>query len=508
MDRRQLAVLIGLAALLVLLRLHTWDEPLETDITGAAVITHEVLGGRALYADMWDHKPPALVLTHAAAQLVAGYGPGSILLLNVVAGAASLFGAYAAAAALGSTAAGLWAAAFWAVISGDLWLQGNQPNSEAFINASVLWAVALLAGARAGSGVGRFLAVGALFAWASLYKQVVVVPVACLAVAHAAWPPDGRARGRAVLDLAVVAAVGAVGWAATVGYFAAVGRLAPFWDAVFTFNRHYAEGAGNLATRLRLSFSPAQLGSPYVRSLAPLAVLTLAGIASSAVTAWRRPWFLLLALVVATPVAVGLPGAFAPHYYQLWLPALVLGGGLAVVELARLARARRAWLPHTVGGAALVLLIALELPLYLMPADDWSLIKYGPIFLEERKLARELDALLAPGETFYVWGSELGLYFWSRRSPVCGPCFVWPVTTGPLALPLTERLMADLARRPPELFVVANWTWNWIKVRHPAIAWGEAHYRPMPGGPERGPFSLYVRRGGPLERRLAPVPGS
>ena len=86
MDRRQLAVLIGLAALLVLLRLHTWDEPLETDITGAAVITHEVLGGRALYADMWDHKPPALVLTHAAAQLVAGYGPGSILLLREEAG--------------------------------------------------------------------------------------------------------------------------------------------------------------------------------------------------------------------------------------------------------------------------------------------------------------------------------------------------------------------------------------------------------------------------------------
>jgi hypothetical protein len=52
-------VLVALAAILVAAHLHTYDEPLQTDITGAAVIGHEILAGRALYADMWDHKPPA-----------------------------------------------------------------------------------------------------------------------------------------------------------------------------------------------------------------------------------------------------------------------------------------------------------------------------------------------------------------------------------------------------------------------------------------------------------------
>jgi hypothetical protein len=63
------ALLLVLCGLLVLLRLHTYDEPLERDITTYAVIGHELLGGKALYTELWDHKPPAIYVTYAAAQL-------------------------------------------------------------------------------------------------------------------------------------------------------------------------------------------------------------------------------------------------------------------------------------------------------------------------------------------------------------------------------------------------------------------------------------------------------
>ncbi|MBI4271646.1 MAG: glycosyltransferase family 39 protein [Candidatus Rokubacteria bacterium] len=501
MDRRTLAVLVALVALLALARLHTYDEPFETDISAEAMLAREVLGGRALYADMWDHKPPAVVLTHAVAQLVAGYGPGAIFLLNVVAGGAGLLGAYAAAAALASPAAGLWAAAFWTVLSGDLWLQGNQPNTEAFINACVVWALALYARAGDRARVGRFVAIGALFAWASLYKQVVLAPAALLALVHLALPPAGRTRLRALGDVGVVVAVGVAAWGATLAYFAAVGRFEAFWDAVVTFNRFYARGAGTSARSALLAFTPTWIGAEWLQSTVPLAALAALGTIAWLAAAPGRAWALFAALALATPVAIGMPGAFAAHYYQLWLPAFCVGGGGAVAALARLTRERLAWLPHVVGGATLVLLLALQLPYYLMPAEDWSVLKYGSVFVEEKKLARELDALLAPGETFYVWGSELGLYFWSRRSPVCGPCFVWPLTKGPLAASLTGRVMADLTRRPPEIFVVTDWTWDWINVRNPVIEWASRHYQPMPDG-RRGPFSVYMRRGGALAARL------
>lgn len=491
-------VLVALAATLVAARLHTYDEPLQTDITGAAVIGHELLAGRALYADMWDHKPPALHLTHAVAIALVGYGPGAIFALNIAAGLVTLLGVYAAGAALGSVSAGLWAAAFWTAISGDIWMQGNQPNTEAFINACLVWAFALLARAGASARVWRFVAIGALFALASLYKQVVVAPAAFLALAHVIAPPADQSRGRALADASLIAGIGVVAWAAVLAYFAAVGRFGPFFEAVFAYNRAYT--GGSLA-HPRLSSDFVRIFSPYLQSTLPLAMLAGLGTALGLVTSRGRAWILFLALALATPVAIWMPGAFAPHYYQLWLPAMVIGSGWALVVLGRLVGRRLAWVPHAAGVVVLVLVVANQGPFYRMPADDWSLIKYGPIFVEERKLAHEIDALLLPGESFYEWGSEVGLYFLTQRRPP-GAFSVWPVAVGPAARTLTEHVFAHLTREQPELYVVANWTREWITWRHPVPEWLEANFRPMPGGHERGPFSLYVRRGGRLEARV------
>jgi hypothetical protein len=37
---------------------------------------------------------------------------------------------------------GLWAVAFWTVAAGDLALQANQPNTEVFLTACLIWAFA------------------------------------------------------------------------------------------------------------------------------------------------------------------------------------------------------------------------------------------------------------------------------------------------------------------------------------------------------------------------------
>ena len=500
-------VLAALAILIAAARLHTYHEPLERDITSAAVIAKEMLAGRALYADMWDHKPPAIHVTHALAILLVGHGPGAIYLLNVAAAIATLLGVYAAASAVGGVAGGLWAALFWTLVCGDVWLQANQPNAEVFINACVIWAFALLVRAGGPPRVWRVLAMGGLFALASLYKPVAAAPAALLGLAHVVAPWPGYPRRRAVIDVLLIGGVGAAAWLATAAYFAARGHFADFYQAVFTYNQFYSSvywsdnttvTSQSMAGNLLNSIVPDELSPKFLSLATTLAVFAAVGAVRGALVGPLRPWLLLFGLGIGTHLAIALPGQWRPHYYQLWLPLLAVGAGWAAATPVALgARRIIRWMPPAVAAAAAVLLFAQQIPLYDVPPEAWSRLKYGDAFVMEQHLGRELGVLLAPGETFYEWGAETGLYFESRHSPPSGAFYVFPLVDGPAAAPLTVRAVADLNRRLPTMFVV-NLSFR-ARKRHPILDWAEPRYVAMAGAIDRGTYVLLVRRGSRLD---------
>jgi hypothetical protein len=500
-------VLGALALLIAIARLHTYHEPLERDITSAAVIGHELLAGRTLYADMWDHKPPAIHVTHALAILLVGHGSSAIYLLNVVAAITTLLGVYVAASAVGGVAAGLWGAVFWTLVSGDAWLQANQPNAEVFINACAAWAFALLVRAGGQPRIWRVLTIGGLLALGSLYKPVAIAPAALLALAHVVAPGPGCSRRRALGDALMIGGVGAAAWLGISAYFAARGHFAHFYQAVFAYNRYYSSryylDDYTFSTQSTLdilvnSFHPDSLFPGVLLLGAPLAVFTLAGAVRGAISGPHRPWLLLLGLAIGTHLAVALPGQWRPHYYQLWLPLLAIGAGWAVASVALSGRIPR-WVPSAVASAAVVLLISQQLPLYQVPPETWSRLKYGELFILEQKLGRELRTLLAPGETFYEWGAEPGLYFESLHSPPSGAFYAFPIIDGPVAAPLTVRAVADLDRRSPTVFVVNRDFLFQGRIRHPVLDWAEPRYVAIAGGGDRRPFVLFVRRGSRLD---------
>jgi hypothetical protein len=495
-------VLGALALLIAVARLHTYHEPLERDITSAAVIAHEMLGGRALYADMWDHKPPAIHVTHALAILLVGHGPGAIYLLNVAAAIATLLGVYVAACTVGGVAGGLWSAVFWTLVCGDVWLQANQPNAEVFINACVVWAFAVLVRAGGPPRVWRALAMGGLFAVASLYKPVAIAPAALLGLAHVVAPWPGCSRRRALADVLLMGGVGAAVWIGTGAYFAARGHFGDFYQAVFAYNNFYSSHywsdnntvtSQSIVGNLFNSVLPDELSLKLLSVATTLAVLTVAGAVRGALWGPRRPWLLLFGLAVGAHLAVALPGQWRAHYYQLWLPLLAIGGGwMAAAQTTPDARRLVRWAPSTAAAAAAVLLLAQQLPLYEVPPEAWSRLKYGEAFVAEQRLGRELGVLLAPGESFYEWGAETGLYFESQHSPPSGAFYVFPLVEGPVAAPLTTRAVADLDRRLPTMFVV-NLSFQ-PRTRHLLLDWARAHYVTMAAG-DRGTYLLLVRRG-------------
>ena len=472
-----IAALLGLSALIFFARLHTYGEPLERDLTTYAVIGHEMLGGKALYTDLWDHKPPAIYVTYAAAELIAGYSRDSIFLLNISAAFATLLACYfAGSAAGGGRLGGLVAATLWALASGDLAIEGNQPNTELFLNALLTLAFAILMRAeKRDVGLRAALLIGLFFAVASLYKNIAVVEAALLALAYFAWPAAGS-RKKALANVVIIGAVGALAWGLVFGYFAAQGQGEAFTEAVFTYNAYYS---GSIWQNLGQVLRWPRVSADVLAALFPLAILSLAGTILGLIFGPRRPWIFLLTFAIATHIAVLLPGRSFPHYYQLWLPPLAIGGGWSVSFLKRILPAAFSRLAYIVAGATCGILLMLELPYYRLSAEIWSINKYGKIFLETERVARQIDHLLPPGATFYEWGNESGFYLASGHKPSSGVFLAEPMLDGPLAAKLSQRLIDDLERIKPELIVVDGLTMAQTPRGHPVVSWFEENYHPF-----------------------------
>ena len=490
-----LLALLALAALIVGSRIHTYNEPLERDITTYAVIAHEMLGGKSLYTDLWDHKPPAIHVTYAAAELIAGYGRNSIFLLSVAAAVLTMVACYFAGSAGGNgPVGGLIAATLWTLVSGDLTLEANQPNTEVFINVFLAFAfAAFVRTSRRSLGISGALVVGFCFVAASLYKQVALMEAAALAFVYLVWPPAG-CRKRAFTEIAAVAGLGAISWLAVFGYFQAQHRKTAFIEATITYNQYYA---GNIWRNLRCAMSLPPLPPEAFALLAPLAILCLTGFFFAISRRSLRPWIFLAGFALATHVAVLLPGQFFPHYYQLWLPVLAIGGGWTIAALRRMLPARSVWLSYIVAGIAVGPLLKLEIANYQMPANEWSFRKYGPVFLESDRLALDLNHLLKPDENFYEWGDETGLYFATKRQPPSGIFFADPILAGPLKNELRRRLMADLEKTRPAVLIVEYETLKRTRPSDPILSWVRQNYR---GLSRTSRFLVLALKGSRLQR--------
>jgi hypothetical protein len=486
-----------LAAAIAADRLGSYDEAIERDLAAYMTIADGMVQGRTLYVDLWDHKPPAIHATYAAAVFLAGPTPLAIWLLGVTAALATLAGCFAAGRCAGGNVGGVAAAAAWMLFGGDAALQANQPNVEVFMNLCLVWAFAGLLH-RDGLNTKRYVLLGLAFLVASLYKTVVA-PVAVLLLGTAglmilagARAGDGGWRpqlGRVVAHISIAALVVIAGWLLVASYFWAVGRLPAFYDAVFGFNQEYAGSlTRNLANSLRPS--PGTIG-PMLAYL-PLLIVVFAAAIRGARERRRWQWTLLLAYLGAAWLAVALPGRMYPHYYQLLLPPAAIGLGWLVAAAVE----RRSQLAIATCCALLWAPLAARLYQGTVPLEALPIMKYGNYgydCLEVQRIGPWVNQRLSPSATLFHWGPEPGVYYYSgRQSPVP---FVYNMPlqgTKPRSQRYVAMMLTSLQKADPAMIVAREVEMRAID--HPIESWIDQPYERIqgPAGVER--FAFYAKR--------------
>lgn len=489
---------VGLAIAIAGLRLWTYHEPLERDITWYAILGHEVLAGRSFYSELWFHKPPAVKIAFAAAELLAGYGPGSVYLLNVITGIAVLMGVSYAGGRMGGRAGALWSGVLWVIVSGEPNFQANQPNTEVFMNVCTVCGFGLLlSGAQRGLTWGETVGIGISAALASLFKQIGVLPILLPAGLLVLWPAEGAGgRRKAVLQWLAMGGIVAASWGLMLAYFAAVGRWTDTYEALFVYNAYYA-------TLSRDALQPLYLVG-FGLLFVPWGLAWYARDDFS--TAERRAWGLYAGGCLGACLAIVLPGRYFAHYFQLLLPWVAIACGASVPVLRSVILSERRAIEQIALAALVIPLGLYEASFYLLSPQEWSVFKYhGSEFVQTYEQGAELNQLLLPGETFYDFGHSTGLYFASGRKPPSGMLFVDPLTEGPLQRKLSQRVHQEIEQAKPEVLVVTRGFLGWL-VQPERTQSGEffrsllQQYEPFADNARRPLFLLFARRDGRLAR--------
>lgn len=494
------------AAVLVLCRTRTWNEPAETDLAIYWVTAGELLEGRRLYADVWDIKPPLIYWLYAGARLFTARPEVARFTLWCVGAVAILLAVDRIGRRMtGSLMAGTVAALYWTLMANDCYLQANQPNVELFMNAAITWSLALLLEPLRVPPVLPLAAAGLALGAATLLKTVAWVHTFFFAIAatlapHQRLSRSYRTRAPSLAPGLILLGTSLIPWLMVVAVFAQAGNARDLLATIFVWGRSYA---GNIGENLLAALSPNRLLLPAAKNIAPTVVASIVGLALSRVslTPLARP--LLLAWMISTFLAYALPGRFYNHYFQLWMPLLCVLAGASYIGMRRInqsGRARR--LSHLLLISGLAAQAVVQLPFYARPADLWSVAKYGPDFVEQQRLGEEVQKYLRPNERLYIWGTAPTIYEASRRRPASGMFFVIPLLFGPTTETLTRRALADLARNPPELLLIDTRDVP-APASHPMVQWFHEHYRGDPAlrlGSLR--FRAFCLKNGFLQQRL------
>lgn len=457
----KLAILLVVSIITVFLRLHSLGEPLERDLTTYAYVAHHILAGEKLYSYLWDHKPPAIYWVYMLAELIWGYDSSAMVYLGIFTTIISLFFLFFFLKRIAGINVALVGSTFWALASNSVLLQANQNNVEVFLNTFTL--ASLWSFSKYCEGKKRYLFLSGLFlSIASLFKIIAIFPLAAIWLYLILPFPNNDIRKwlkESVNKFTIIFLPFVVTWLGIFLYFAFLRRLGDFWAIVVTFNRLYS---GNLWLNVWNYFvNPQLFFHPSLKDIWILVILSSVWffVSRGKYGPLQRSFFMLL--LFGLWVEVASPGKYFPHYYQLLIPPCAILSSLFFSDFAEFLKARNKII--RIGSITFLFLFSLgylsyyQISYLKMTPIEISQLKYGPVFVKAYDVAKYIQTMVEPCDNIYEWGSETGIYYYTKTRSASGMFYISPLSWTPSRERnrYASKVFEEVTSSPPAIFI-----WN------------------------------------------------
>lgn len=483
--RRWVLALMAVVLTLLAFGLHLPSSPrfatMGPDSGMFAYGAQEVLSGRLLYRDIWDHKPPAVFYLDALAMLLGGTTPWAVWWLGVIWVALASVGFLVILSKLTDPGPGFLASIIFllTLLYPGYYSGGNLTEIYALLPQILV--IGLTAAYFRSRKWLYLVGIGVLTAVACLFKPTYV-SIGLAAAAVIAYHDFRQAGPRlSIAGLACIASGLAAPIAMVVFYWWARGALVDLWQATVVFNLLYAEQGFSLtgiygAVRMLLV-------------LQPMEGVFAAAVAGMAAFVWRcrrpgvsgpvrpespaageiregargqdwRMWALASALL-AIPLELAIlliSGRNFGHYFLTPLPALSTAAGYLFYEVRGLLKRAGTLgvgailglaLLATLLGGWLVEVAAKELPRRDQLASIAQPLR-GSYMLDG--ISQYVVEHTDPSDMVLVWGNHPDVNFLTgRRAPSRYVFAMHLFFAAPEGENRFEVFLQDLRRNPPVL---------------------------------------------------------
>lgn len=458
-------VLLGAVIVTGWVRWRMLGASLERDEGGYAYMARELIRGVPPFVSGYSMHMPVLYLIYAGFFLLFGETAEAIRTGLWIVNLATAAGIFLCSRRLMNGRAGIFAAAFFLLLSAGRWVDGLNANSEHFVIAFTVWGLFLALGpdrkSENGSPVRDYLP-GLMLGLAFLTKQTAVVFAVPVLLAQLFNGNATDPRERLVSFVRFAA-----GWSLPVVavflWMAADSDFERFWFWTFTYPLFYGVSAPRDGALAWMSKS-------FVRTALPMAgIWLLAGAGIFFLFRRGTSGLSVLLLLVMSLLAVMQGFYFRPHYFLYLAPPLALLAGLflAGVEpaVARRTSASAAVIALSAVAAAVVAHAGAthRRPWFRLTPDEYIRLAYttNP-FPESPRVAEWIRGVTAPGAKVAILGSEPQILFYADRQSASPYIYTYAlVERAQFALEMQQEMAVQIEAAHPDVLVAVSGYASW-----------------------------------------------
>jgi 4-amino-4-deoxy-L-arabinose transferase-like glycosyltransferase len=421
-------VVAALVLITTAVRIPLLGIPFERDEGEYAYIAWRLGHHELPYRDWVDQKPPAIFWVYRAALALPMDPIRAVHFVALLFSAASACALFFLALRFVSRFWAFIAAAIFVLLSADPWIQGQASNTEIFMLLPLILAQVAFFRAIEHSDRNRMsiLLCGALIGVAIAFKQVATVNWFLLVAVFPMFTRSEK-RWRDSLWFAIWSGVGLFSVAAIIAfYFWIRGGLTALVENVFTHNLEYI-GAMTWADRAHFCADTLTRLSSTELLVWVFAFIGLIGLFATRKFKWLA---FLGGWLIASAIGISASGYFFPHYFQQWLPPLVLMSIFGAAWLSRLSFWKTSWIPRAAG---VLLLAALPIRTFwpfwfsYSSADAVRKIYPGNFFAEMPAFAERVAKMTTPDQRVFAFAAEPEVLFYARRISATRYIFLFPL---------------------------------------------------------------------------------